>query len=198
LYSVGAVATLVVLLIVAVTKFTSGAWVPIVVIPLIVLLFKSIKSHYDAVARSLAVPPDWVPPRRRHGVVILAQQVDAGLLDAVAYARSTAPDQLVAITVVGDAQEAERVEKRWQEQSIDAPLEAVLAPAGDFTSATLRFIDELERRWPNTKVTVLIPELYVTHWWEHLLHNQSSLVLKGHLLFRANTAVTSMPYGMTS
>jgi amino acid transporter len=198
LNSVGAVATFLVLLIVAVTKFTSGAWVPILVIPLIVLLFKSIKSHYDAVARSLAVPPGWVPPRRRHGVVILAQQVDAGLLDAVAYARSTAPDQLVAITVVGDAQEAERVEKRWQEQSIDAPLEAVLAPAGDFTSATLRFIDELERRWPNTKVTVLIPELYVTHWWEHLLHNQSSLVLKGHLLFRANTAVTSMPYGMTS
>ena len=74
------------------------------------------------------------------------------------------------------------------------PLEIVRAPSGDFTAATLRFIDELEQRWPNTIVTVLIPELYVEHWWEHLLHNQSALVLKGRLLFRANTAVTSIPY----
>jgi hypothetical protein len=143
------------------------------------------------------VPPDWRPPRRRHGVVILAQQVDTGLLEAVAYARSTSPDQLVAITVVQDDAAAEMIEKRWLEEDIDAPLEVVRAPAGDFTTATLRFIDELESRWPTTTVTVLIPELFVTHWWEHLLHNQSVLLLKGRLLFRANTAVTSIPYGVT-
>jgi len=125
------------------------------VIPLIVLLFKAIKSHYDAVGRGLSVPPDWVPPRRRHGVVILAQDVDTGLVEAVAYARSTSPDKMVAVTVVGDAAEAERVEKRWLEEEVDAPLEIVRAPAGDFTTATLRFIDELERRWPDTTVTVL-------------------------------------------
>ncbi len=134
---------------------------PLVVIPLIVLLFKAIKSHYDAVGRGLRVPPDWVPPRRRHGVVILAQDVDTGLVEAVAYARSTSPDKMVAVTVVGDAEAAERVEKRWLEEEIDAPLEIVRAPAGDFTTATLRFIDELERRWPDTTVTVLIPELFV-------------------------------------
>ena len=116
LNATGAIATLAVLLIVAITKFTSGAWVPLVVIPLIVLLFKAIKSHYDAVGRGLRVPPDWTPPRRRHGVVILAQDVDAGLVEAVAYGRSTAPDQLVAVTVVADARSAERVEKRWLEQ----------------------------------------------------------------------------------
>jgi amino acid transporter len=198
LNATGAVATLAVLLIVAVTKFTSGAWVPLVVIPLIVLLFKAIKSHYDAVGRGLRVPPDWKPPRRRHGVVILAQQVDTGLLDAVAYARSTSPDQLVAVTVVQDDDTAEQIEKRWLEEDVDAPLEVVRAPAGDFTTATLRFIDELEQRWANTTVTVLIPELFVTHWWEHLLHNQSVLLLKGRLLFRANTAVTSIPYGVSA
>ena len=147
-------------------------------------------------ARGLSVPPDWAPPRRRHGVVVLAQDVDAGSLDAVAYARSIAPDHLLAMTVVGDAAEAERVEKRWSKQGIDVPLEIVRAPARDFTAATLRFIDELEHRWPNTIVTVLIPELFVKHWWEHLLHNQSALMLKGRLLFRKNTAVTSIPYGV--
>jgi amino acid transporter len=198
LNATGAIATLVVLLIVAITKFTSGAWVPLVVIPLIVLLFKAIKSHYDAVARGLKVPPDWAPPRRRHGVVILAQQVDTGLVEAVAYAQSTAPDRMVAVNVVSTPEQAEQIEKRWLEDDIDAPLEIVRAPGGDFTTATLRFIDELERRWPDTTVTVVIPELYVTHWWEHLLHNQSVLLLKARLLFRSNTAVTSIPYGATT
>jgi amino acid transporter len=196
LNSVGAVATLVVLLIVAITKFTSGAWVPIIVIPLIVVLFRAIRRHYDSVAASLRVPPDWRPPSRRHGVVILAQDIDPGVFEAVAYAKSTAPDHMVAITVVADAPEAESFEKRWSQEGVDAPLEIVRAPAGDFTTATLRFVDELERRWPNTIVTIVIPELYVDHWWQHLLHNQSVLVLKGRLLFRANTAVTSIPYGV--
>ncbi len=198
LNAAGATATFAVLLIVGVTKFTSGAWIPLAVIPLIVLLFKAIKSHYDAVGRGLRVPPDWQPPRRRHGVVLLAQHLDTGLVDAVAYARSTSPDHFVAVTVVPSEEVAEERQKWWLEHGIDAPLEIVGAPAGDFTTATLRFIDEIEQRWPGTKVTVLIPELYVTHWWEHLLHNQSVLLLKGRLLFRANTAVTSMPYGVTA
>ncbi|HEX4529279.1 MAG TPA: APC family permease [Acidimicrobiia bacterium] len=195
LNSVGALATLIVLLIVAITKFTSGAWVPIIVIPLIVLVFKGIRSHYDAVAEGLRVPPEWSPPRQRHGVVVLAHEVDTGVLDAVAYARSTAPDHLVAVTVVADVAAAEQAEKQWQRREVDAPLEIVRAPSGDVTTATLRYIDELERRWVDTKVTVVIPELYVAHWWQHLLHNQSALVLKGRLLFRANIAVTSIPYG---
>ncbi len=88
LNAVGAVATAVVLLIVAVTKFTSGAWVPIIVIPLIVALFKGIKSHYAGVAKALDAPPDYHPTVRRHTVVVLAGEVHHGLLDALAYARA--------------------------------------------------------------------------------------------------------------
>ena len=69
-----------------------------------------------------------------------------------------------------------------------------LAVGGDFTEATLRFVDEVQQRWPNAVVTVLIPELFVEHWWEHLLHNQSALRLKGRLLFRKDTVVTSIPF----
>ena len=69
------------------------------------------------------------------------------------------------------------------------------SPARDVTGATLRFIDELEQRWANSIVTVIIPELFVEHWWQQLLHNQSALVLKGRLLFRRSTVVTSIPYG---
>ncbi len=193
LNGVGASATFVVLLIVAVTKFTSGAWVPIFVIPLIVALFKAIHRHYARVADGLRVPPDWRPPRRDHTVVVLASDVNAGVLEALAYGRSVAPDHLLAVTVVYDGQEAELLEKRWAEQGLDVPLEVVRAPAGDFSDAVLAFVDEIEHRWQGSLVTVLIPELFVEHWWQHLLHNQSVLRLKGRLLFRENTAVTSIP-----
>jgi len=194
LNAVGGVATLLVLLIVAATKFTSGAWVPILVIPLIVLVFKGIKRHYAHVEESLCVPDDYHPPRMRHTVVVLAGDVHAGLLDSLAYARSTAPDHLVAIKVVPSGTEAERAQKVWAEHAIDVPLETVMAEGGDFTEATLRFVDEVQQRWPNAVVTVLIPEFFVEHWWEHLLHNQSALRLKGRLLFRKNTVVTSIPF----
>ena len=74
------------------------------------------------------------------------------------------------------------------------PLEIVVSPSSAFTAATLAFIDELGDRWANDTVTVLVPELYVEHWWQHLLHNQSALLLKGRLLFRKETVVTSIPY----
>jgi len=195
LNGVGAAATLVVLLIVGVTKFTSGAWVPIVVIPLIVTLFKGIRRHYVRVEESLRVTPGWKPPPKRHVVVVLAQEVNPGLMDAVTYARSTYPDHLVGMTVVADDFEAERIEKDWARYEVRAPLEIVHAPSGDFTDVTIKFVDELERRFPNAMVTVVIPELHTDHWWQQLLHNQSVLVLKGRLLFRHNTAVTSIPYG---
>ncbi|MBM3672957.1 MAG: APC family permease [Actinobacteria bacterium] len=192
---IGGTATLVVLLIVGVTKFSSGAWVPIVVIPLIVLLFKGIRRHYTRVANTLRVPPDWKPPDRKNVFVILAHDVNPGVFNAVSFARSTSSDHLVAVTVVADGIEAERAEKQWAEYDLPVPLEVVQSSAGEFTDATLQYVDELQQRWPGSMVTVIIPELYTQHWWQQLLHNQSVLVLKGKLLFRHNTAVTSIPYG---
>jgi amino acid transporter len=194
LNGVGSVATLLVLLIVAVTKFTSGAWVPIVVIPAIVFLFKGIRSHYATVAKALGVPDDYRPPNRRQTMAVLAGGVHAGVLEAIAYATSVGPDHLVAVTVVSDAGDAERIEKQWLEHDIRVPLEIVHTSHHDFTDAALGFFDELAHRWENTTMTVVVPELYVEHWWQHVLHNQSALRLKARLLFRKNTVVTSIPY----
>lgn len=195
LNAVGGFATLLILLVVAITKFRDGAWVPLVVIPLIVALFRGISRHYKRVAIGLAVPADYRPPRRRHTVVVLSSgEVHPGLLEALAYARSIAPDHLLAMTVVADGSEAEMVEKRWAEHAVDVQLEVVRSTSRDVTGATMSFVDELESRWANSIVTVVVPELYVEHWWQHLLHNQSALILKGRLLFRKQTVVTSIPY----
>jgi amino acid transporter len=192
--AVGAGATALVLLIVAGTKFTSGAWVPLVVIPAIVLMFKAIKRHYSTVAEGLRLSPDFKPRRMNHTVVVLVGTVHRGVLEALAYAKSLAPNHLVAVTIVSDEEEQERIEKGWVERGIDVPLEIVHSPYRELTGPVLRFVDELDARYANDVITVVIPEFVVNSWWGHLLHNQSALFLKGRLLFRKGTVVTSVPY----
>jgi amino acid transporter len=191
---VGATATFVVLLIVAGTKFTSGAWIPLVVIPAIVLLFKAIKRHYDAVAVGLRVDPEYKPRRMNHTIVVLVGSLHRGTLEALAYAKSLAPNHLIAMTIVSEEEDQERIEKAWAERGLDIPLEIVHSPYRELTRPVLRFIDELDARYENDIVTVVIPEFVVTSWWGHLLHNQSALILKGRLLFRKGTVVISVPY----
>jgi hypothetical protein len=192
--AVGAVATFVVLLIVGGTKFTSGAWVPLVVIPLIVVMFKAIHRHYSAVADGLRVTPEYRPRRMNHTVVVLVAGVHRGVLDALAYARSLHPGQLIAVSVVSDEEEQERLERQWEQYGIDEQLEFVYSPYRELTRPILTFIDELDARYQNDIITVVLPEFVVRHWWGNLLHNQNALLLKGRLLFRKGTVVTSVPY----
>jgi amino acid transporter len=192
--TVGAIATLIVLLIVGVTKFTSGAWVPIAVIPMIVILFKAIHRHYRTVADGLRVTPDYKPRKMNHTVVVLVGGVHRGVLEALAYARSLTPSHLVAVSVVSDEVDQEKMEELWAEYGIDVPLEIVYSPYRELTRPVLRYIDELEGRWEDDIITVLLPEFVVRHWWGNILHNQTALLLKGRLLFRKGTVVTSLPY----
>jgi amino acid transporter len=191
---VGSVATAIVTIIIASTKFTEGAWIPIVVIPVIVLVFKAIKRHYASVAAALSVPAEFRPRRMNHTVVVLVGSVHRGVLEALAYAKSLNPDRLLAVTVVSDEEEQERIEQAWSELGIDVPLEIVHSPYRELVSPILRFVDELDARYENSIVTVVLPEFVVGSWWGQLLHNQSALVLKARLLFRKGTVVTSVPY----
>jgi amino acid transporter len=191
---VGSAATALVLVIVATTKFSEGAWVPLVIIPLIVMVFKAIHKHYSTVAEALRVPVDFKPRRMNHTVVVLVGSPHRGVLEALAYAKSLAPNHLAAVTVVSDDDERDRIEGQWNERGIDVPLEVVYSPYRELSRPILRFIDELDNRYDNDVITVVIPEFVVRHWWGHLLHNQSALFLKGRLLYRKGTVVTSVPY----
>jgi amino acid transporter len=194
----GAVATGIVLAVVVISKFTIGAWVPVVIIPIIVLLFRGVKRHYDFVRESLAIPPDWRPPRQNHTVVVLVGGVHRGVLEALSYAKSLAPNHLVAVTVVSDEEEHARIEEQWAEHGIDVELEIIYSPYRELSRPILRFIDEIDARWDNDVVTVLIPEFVVRKWWEQILHNQTALFLKGRLLFRQGVVVTSVPYHVST
>ena len=176
------------------SKFTSGAWIPVIVIPLVVMLFRGIHRHYQRLSRELNAPLDLRPKRLNHTVVVLVGSIHKGVLQALAYARSLNPNHLLAVHVVSSEEEQEQMEKEWAEYQIDVPLEMLYSPYRELSAPIQRFLDDLDARWDNDIITVVVPEFVVRRWWEHVLHNQSALFLKGKLLFRRNTVVTSIPY----
>jgi amino acid transporter len=193
--AVGSFSTFCVLLIVAITKFAKGAWVPIVVVPAIITLFVAIKRHYTRVSAALAVTPDQGRPQQvDHTVVVLVGRIHIGVLKAISYARSLRPQHIVALYVSYDDDGRREIEKQWKDFGIDVPLEIVASPYRDLVEPIEKYLDELDARWTNETVTVVIPEFVVSKWYEQLLHNQSALLLKGKLLFREGTVVTSVPY----
>ena len=190
----GAAATFVVLLIVVVSKFAIGAWVPVVLIPCIAVGLTRVKRHYNRVAKALVIPAGYRARRHTHTVVVLVGSLHRASLAALAYAKSLAPDRLYAFTVAADEGEAETVQQQWADYGIDVPLRVLSSPYRELSGPVIAELDQLDAQYDNDIITVVLPEFVLTRWWEQLLHNQSALILKGRLLFRRNTVVVSVPY----
>jgi hypothetical protein len=190
--AVGAVTTGVVLAVVVISKFTIGAWIPAVLIPIIVIGLKSIGRHYKRVRASVTVPDDYRARRHTHVAVVLVGSINRGVLNALSYARSLAPDRLFAVSVVGDPAEQEALTKAWDEHNIPVELHTIYSPYRELTRPVLNYLDELDQESPDEMITVIIPE-FVTSWTTQFLHNQTALALKARLLYRPNTVVTSVP-----
>ena len=189
---VGAVATGVVALVVVVSKFSKGAWIPAVLIPALVVAFRAVHSHYGKVRASVQVEPGYKPRRHTHTVVILVGSVHRGVLDAVQYARELAPDRLLAVSVVTGPDEQEALAHAWESYDVPIPVHTILSPYRELSRPVLAYLDELEADTQDDVITVIIPE-FVTHWKTQWLHNQSAFALKARLLYRPNTVVTSVP-----
>ena len=191
---VGASFTGVVLVVVLLTKFTHGAYLVVIAMPAIFLLMKAIERHYSRVAVELA--PDaagMLLPSRVHAVVLVSR-LHKPTLRALAYARATRPSTLTALTVVTDPEATRRLQEEWMERGIPVPLTEVAAPYRDITEPVLDYVSRLRRESARDVVVVYVPEYVVGHWWEQVLHNQSALRLKAHLLFQRGVMVTSVPW----
>jgi amino acid transporter len=191
--AIGAVATGLVLLVVVASKFTIGAWLPVVVIPAMVALLRSIRRHYDRVRAATQAPPGWKPRRYTHTVVVLVGAVNKGTLNGLQYARTLAPDRLIALSIVGDPDEQRALADAWDERDIPIELHTVYSPYRELTAPVLAFLDDLDDEDPDDLITVVIPEFVVPTWYTQVLHNQTALALKARLLFRPHTVVTSVP-----
>ena len=197
----GTTATFIVLLIVGITRFAAGAWVSVVVVGAIMAIFLAIKRHYDRITRALVITPSEVRPEAvNHTVVVLVSRVDRRVLKALNYAKSLRPNHLAAVCVAQEDGDREKIQAQWDEFNLDVPLEIIHSPYRDLVEPVEKFLLELDARWANDTITVVIPEFVLGKgiagkWiFENVLHNQSALALKLALLYRPNTVVTSVPY----
>jgi amino acid transporter len=194
----GACFTGLVLVVVLVTKFTHGAYLVVIAMPVLFVMMRSIRRHYDRVSAELAPDPGGMVLPSRIRAVVLVSRLHKPTLRALAYARATRPDTLTALTVGITGDEVRQLQAEWDEHDIPVQLTIVDSPYRDITGSVLAYVDELYREHPRDLIVVYIPEYVVGRWWEHLLHNQSALRLKGRLLFRRNVMVTSVPWQLES
>lgn len=196
--AVGGTFTALVLVIVLATKFTHGAYLVVIAVPLLWLMMRGIRRHYDAVRHELvAEPDDGTLPSRVHAVVLVST-VHKPTLRALAFARATHPDTLTAVTVSVDDTDTRALQQQWHEHRIPVTLAIIESPFREITRPIVAYIKNLRRQSPRDIVAVYIPEYVVGRWWEHLLHNQSALRLKGRLLFEPGVMVINVPWQLRS
>jgi len=189
----GATVTGIVLVIVAVTKTLEGAWIVLVLIPLIIAVFKATRRHYDHVASQLTLR-GYEPQKRVHNTVLIPiGGIQRAVVEALRYAE-TLSDDVRAVYVDVDPVATEQLRNGWQTWGgrtklivLDSPFRSVMEPL-------LEYIEQVQSERVDDYVTVILPEFVPARWWQHLLHNQRALLIKGALLFRPNTVVTSVPF----
>jgi amino acid transporter len=189
----GAVATAIVTLIFAAVKFAYGAWIVIILIPLLVFFFLRVKKHYRSVAKQLSLEGYRPAQGLRHHVLVLAPGIHRGVIPALQYARTISSDARAIHVAVDPTREA-RLRKRWTQWSRGMPLVVLPSPYRSLGSPIIEYIDRLQAQEPNSLTTVVIPEFVPSGWFATLLHGQASLTLKVRLLFKRGVIVTSVPY----
>ena len=194
--SVGAVATALVVVIFAVTKFAQGAWIVVLVIPLIILLFLRLKAHYTEFGKALAMEEWSAVAPRRHVAIVPVSGIHRGVANALTYALSVSPD-VRAVYIAEHAADGERMEEQWTLWDNGVPLVVLQSPFRSVVGPLLQYIDQVAGEFGGEHgvlVTVVLPEIVPSKWWHHFLHNNTALLVKGALLFRQGKICVSVPY----
>jgi len=189
----GAIVTGIVLLVVAITKAHEGAWIIMLLIPIQVVLFKITRTHYNDVAAQLTLT-DWQPEQRHQNrVIVPISGVQRAVVSALDYARTLSSD-VRAIYIDVDPTATTAMQGDWDRWGRGVPLVVLTSPFRSLMEPLLEYIEQLNARHPDDYITVVLPEFVPARWWHHLFHNQRALLIKGALLFKPNTIVTSVPF----
>jgi amino acid transporter len=195
LNGLGALATGVVAIIVGVAKFALGAWIILLLIPLLIGLMWSIGRHYRSVEAALAVDPasSALPRRVAPRVLVPISRIDRATLSALAFATSISAD-VTAIHVSNDAEDLAQIRQEWERRGGPVSLVILESPYRALMGPLMAYIDATDREDPAQPTTIVLPEFVPSHFWEYPLHNQTALRLKLRLFFRRNTVVVDVPY----
>jgi hypothetical protein len=196
--AVSAVVSAVVLLLVLSSKLTSGAWIVVLLIPLLAFGMAATRRHYESVSTQMAPRESTVAPAHQVTALILVSRIHKPTLRALAYARAARPDAIEAVTVSVDESEAQRLAAQWEERRLAVPLHILQSPFREIDTPILSYVSQLRRENPDMLLTIYVPEYVVTHWWEELLHNQSAARLKRRLMALPNVMVVSVPWQMAA
>jgi amino acid transporter len=198
--ALGALTTFVVMIVLAVTKFTHGAWIVILLIPIVVLIFTRILKHYLDVGKELSLVGVAVPEKlkpMKHTVIVPISGVHRGVIDALRYAMSIS-DDVRACYVELDADATERMQVEWAKWAHDVPIVVLKSPYRSVIRPVLEYIDDVEETTNREFITVVIPEFVTAKWWHSVLHNQTALLIRASLMLRRGKVVTSVRYHLKS
>lgn len=192
----GALCTAIVMIIFAVTKFTEGAWVVLIIIPFLVRIFFTVHHHYTDLASHLTLDKFKGMPARqtRHRVIMPVSGVHQGTLDALHYAKLLS-DDVTAVHVSIDEEESEKVQKKWKTWGEGTRLVMLDSPFRLFIEPLLEYIEEiLDHRQANETITIVVPQFMPSKRWHHALHMRTADVLRQELLSKHGVVVTDVPY----
>jgi amino acid transporter len=194
----GAATTGVIVLIVAISKFLGGAWLVMIMIPLLVGLMWAIRSHYRSIDRAVGVADVSGAVRTAQPpiVVVPLARIDRPALEALAFARSISAEPL-AVHVTNEPEAAAELRDRWPAVGGGAKLVIVESPYRALVGPLVRYLDALHRQDPGRRLLVVLTEVVPRRWWDNLLHNHTALRLKLRLFFRRNTIVADVPFHLT-
>jgi amino acid transporter len=194
LNAIGAVTTAMVALVVMVSRFADGAWIVLLLLPFLVMMFRAIHKHYNRASQELLALTPTRSEDITHIVVVPIGSLNRVALQTLAYARSIS-ENVTAIHISDDEEEIEKMRDAWNASAkTDVPLIIIESPYRSLVGPLLTYLDEIQQQAPNATLTVVLPEYIPRHWWEQILHNQTALRIKAALLFRPGTVVTSVPY----
>ncbi|OGW21457.1 MAG: hypothetical protein A2Z82_06530 [Nitrospirae bacterium GWA2_46_11] len=190
---IGGITTGVVLVVIAVEKFTHGAWIVLIAIPVLVYLTQKVHQHYLSVADQLSLEgADTGREYTHHSVIIPVSGLQTAVLNAIKYAKALS-DDVAAVYVCLDTAEMEKMQTKWKIYGMGVPLVILHSPYRSIIEPLMDYIDGIRERYEDGIITVVLPEFVPQKWWHHLLHNQTALLLKGIILFKKGVVSTSVP-----
>ena len=193
LNGIGALATALVSIVQIVTKFTTGAWIVVLIIPAIILMLRKIHSHYEAFAREVRYTGHAPLFFLHHTVVVPVNGITKPVAGALVYATTISEDVRAAYVDV-DPETTRALQAEWNEWDIGVDLQILPSPYRSVIRPLVDYVRELNETQQSDLVTVIVPEIVPHYWWEHLLHNKTALYIKTAFLFKPNVVVTAVPY----
>jgi amino acid transporter len=193
----GAAVTGAVTLVIGATKFTHGAWMVVLLIPVLVMAFKAVHRHYEAVAEELSLDHLVGGDQVTTTVLVLVGDLHLGVVRALRFAQSLAPNPK-AVYVETDPARTLRLEERWTKGGCGVPLVVLGSPYRSVLRPLFEYIERIQQQSPRGMIAIVIPEFVPRHWWQQVLHNQTALLVKGALLFRRGIVVVDVPFHLQS